>query len=241
MILDVDMGNSRIKSCSSAHPERMFVHTLDSDAFACWLGMPGLTRVRVAAVVDSARVERMLKWCRDELRVEPEVAVVKDGIDGLQLAYSDESALGVDRWLALHAAKQQSAGCDIIVVSGGTALTVDYLSASGRHLGGYIVPGWRVAGRALLGSADRIGSIQPQLSTRWQPGTCTLGCVEGGLALMYRSIISSAVRVELPGFCASKMIITGGDGELLSRFAEAEIDCVYNATLVLQGLAVVLP
>lgn len=242
MIIDVDMGNSRIKWCSSASPELMHAHETDSEAQNCWRALEGVVRVRVAAVVDPERVEQMLVWCRRYLQVEAEIATVKGGgASGIQLAYAKEAVLGVDRWLAMHAARHRFEGQDIIIASGGTALTIDYLNASGRHLGGYIIPGWRAAVNALLEGTKRIKSAPPQLKKNWRPGDSTLSCVEGGLALMYRGVLCSAVQIELPDFHAAKMIITGGDGELLKSFGESEIACVYDPMLVLRGLPIVLP
>lgn len=55
---------------------------------------------------------------------------------GLRIAYADPDRLGVDRFLALLAA-QQCGGAHLLV-SFGSALTVDLLDADGRHRGGMI-------------------------------------------------------------------------------------------------------
>jgi len=55
---------------------------------------------------------------------------------GLRIAYADPDRLGVDRFLALLAA-QQCGGAHLLV-SFGSALTVDLLDAEGRHRGGMI-------------------------------------------------------------------------------------------------------
>lgn len=241
MIIDVDMGNSRIKWRSSTAPELMHAHETEAEALDHWHSLEKVVRMRIAAVVDTARVERILKWCRRYLRVDAEIATVENGYGGMHTAYAKESSLGIDRWLAMHAARRLAGAQDIIVVSGGTALTVDYLSASGRHLGGYITPGWRAVVKALFEGTTRISCAPPQLKKNWRPGDSTLSCVEGGLALMYRGVVCSAVQTDLPDFDAAKMIITGGDGELLKSFAEDEISCTYDPMLVLQGLSIVLP
>lgn len=241
MIIDVDMGNSRIKWRSSAYPGQMFAHNSDADAQAQWRMLRPVARVRIAAVVSPLRVEQMLRWVRRELQIEAELATVRDRVGGIRVAYEDPLALGVDRWLAMLAARRRINECDLIIASAGTALTLDYLDASSTHRGGYIIPGWRLAVRALLGDTSRIHCLDPQLKKVWQPGSSTLDCVEGGLALMYRSTLRAALQPDLADFHAANLLLTGGDGELFGSFAPPEINCLYDPTLVLQGLDVALP
>lgn len=241
MILDVDMGNSRIKWRSSARPQQIFAHTDDWQVQDQWRALSGVARVRIAAVVDVERVGRMVEWVWRELQVEAEVARVEDAVDGLHLAYLDPASLGVDRWLALLAAKQRFDQEDVVVVSAGTALTVDYLDSSSRHRGGYIIPGWRVAVSALLGDTDRIVCLQPQLKKDWQPGVSTLNCVEAGLAFMYRSVLNAASQPGWADFDAANVLITGGDGEMLASFGSGQVACTSDPLLILRGLAVALP
>lgn len=63
---------------------------------------------------------------------------------GVRNGYRKPQQLGVDRWLAMLAAfhlPQRATGQSLCVVDCGTALTLDVLDATGRHLGGYIAPG----------------------------------------------------------------------------------------------------
>lgn len=241
MILDVDMGNSRIKWRLSLDPQQVFAHSDELQAQEQWRSLSGITRMRIAAVVDLQRVERVVDWARRELKIEAEVAAVEEARSGLCLAYSLPATLGVDRWLAMLAARQRLEGQDLIVISAGTALTIDYVDADGGHRGGYIIPGWQAAAAALLGATDRIVSMQPQLKKDWRPGTSTLNCVEGGIAFTYRSVLRAATQPIWADFQSNSLFITGGDGELLSSFAESDVVCIYDSALILQGLAVALP
>ena len=58
---------------------------------------------------------------------------------GVRNGYLEPGQLGVDRFLALLAARQLGAG-PWLVAGVGTALTVDLLDAHGRHRGGMIAP-----------------------------------------------------------------------------------------------------
>ena len=61
---------------------------------------------------------------------------------GLRLHYERPETFGVDRLLALRAARARAGGA-CLVVDAGTAVTVDGLTADGVHCGGWIAPGYR--------------------------------------------------------------------------------------------------
>ena len=58
---------------------------------------------------------------------------------GVRIAYAEPSRLGVDRFLALLAAHARGPG-PWLLVSAGSALTVDLLDVGGQHIGGVIAP-----------------------------------------------------------------------------------------------------
>jgi type III pantothenate kinase len=79
---------------------------------------------------------------------------------GIENAYDDASKLGVDRFVGLIAAYHQNKSVDSIVISCGTAVTIDAMSKQGKHLGGVILPGlqlWKdilIKGTELLKQTD---------------------------------------------------------------------------------------
>jgi type III pantothenate kinase len=81
--------------------------------------------------------------------VQPQWAVASAYQCGVRNYYADPTQLGSDRWASLIAAwRIQRQGC--IVVSAGTAMTVDALSDTGEFLGGIIVPGLQLMQNALI-------------------------------------------------------------------------------------------
>ena len=241
MIIDVDMGNSRLKWRSSNSLEQVHVCLDENQAAQQWKALRGIARLRIASVVSDCRLQSLLTKVRKMLHLEAEVARVKDGFAGLHVAYADPSQFGVDRWLGLHAAKFQFPHADLIYISAGTALTVDYLAGSGQHLGGYIVPGWRLASEALLRGAAGINGFTPSLQNAWQPGSSTLDCVESGLGCMYGNFLRAVVQPDRAGFHPQLVIVSGGDAELRAALRAEQIRHTYAPALVLDGLAVVLP
>jgi type III pantothenate kinase len=69
---------------------------------------------------------------------------------GVRNAYPEAWRLGADRWVQLIGAHHEHPGSDLCLVSLGTAMTIDLLTAAGRHLGGSIVPGPRLMIESLL-------------------------------------------------------------------------------------------
>jgi type III pantothenate kinase len=70
-------------------------------------------------------------------------------------SYASPPQLGVDRWMGLIAARQRTQSATL-VVSVGTAMTVDALSAAGVFLGGVIVPGFAMMKQALRQGTARV-------------------------------------------------------------------------------------
>jgi type III pantothenate kinase len=132
-----------------------------------------------------------------------------------------------------------------VVVSGGTALTVDLVTANGLHLGGYIAPGRRAAARALWQSTDGLDDARRDFAPRLQPGATTLDCVAAGLTLFFRGFASELRQRIAAELTQPQWIFTGGDAEaLLHLFAESDGDAhaqVVVPELVLEGLAIALP
>jgi len=60
---------------------------------------------------------------------------------GIINEYRHPDQLGIDRWCSLVGAAQLFSQQTLLVVNAGTAATVDALSADGRFIGGYILPG----------------------------------------------------------------------------------------------------
>lgn len=241
MIIDVDVGNTRIKWRSSEAPERLIAHQTFAEAQSAWAALPSVARFRVAAVVDPRKVEQFSVWAGTALGVAPELAVVKRQLLGLTIAYADPGTLGVDRWLAMLAARERFSQQDVILMSAGTALTFDYLDARGQHRGGYIMPGWRLTASALLAGTDRVRCVEPEILSAATPADSTQGCVNAGFSLFYRAAIEAALVPALDNFNAATLLVTGGDGQSLAGLQRTELRCVYDPLLVLRGLTIALP
>lgn len=249
MIIDVDIGNSRIKWRSSSAPEALAVFTLGDALPEEWRAAD---RMRISSVLTPEKTANFVDQVKHHCGVAPQLAVVQDRFAGLLLAYADPTRLGVDRWLAMLAVREKFPRQNCVVCSGGTALTVDLVEAGGRHLGGFIVPGLRVFARALWQNTDGVGEAREPLAERQSPGTTTLECVEAGLTLLYQGFFGAVLHVAPKSVHASRWIFTGGDAEYLQRAwlacpgkrhsePNTEERSIILPGLVLDGLAQALP
>lgn len=228
----VDAGNTRIKWRHEA-PGAVETGGLDHDAdLSAWAGRfaPG-TRAWLASVAGGARTQILAAALQAAgLAVVPVAVRAASPVDiG---AYA--GALGVDRWLALVAA-WRAAPEPALVVSAGTALTVDALDGAGRFLGGLILPGRRAMRQALTLCAAALAAV-PEGRVHCFP-TSTADALESGVA----RALAGAVRHQFEALAAKqgeapRLLLTGGDADWLgAQLALARTESAPG--LVLDGLA----
>lgn len=250
MILDLDMGNTRIKwrlRSDSGNVARGHLPTAES-----WTGfaetiaaaknkleedelrIEAIQYVRASSVQGPERDQAFNNWCHEQLSVMPQFASSAASVGGVSNGYLNPSLLGIDRWLAILSAFAQARQASVIVDCG-SALTVDLVGGQGEHLGGYIAPGFALARRALLGSTHgvRVGDTPGELSL--VPGRATEAGVAAAQGVMMVGLVRWAIQQLPPN---PMLFITGGDGErLLPYFPEAR----WCPELVLDGLELALP
>jgi type III pantothenate kinase len=148
--------------------------------------------------------------------------------------YDAPQQLGVDRWMALLAARNRNQDA-CLVVSAGTAMTVDALTADGQFLGGIIVPGMALAAQALQQGTALVGPTDGQ--TRTFPCN-TADAVRTGAVLAMAGAIS-LMHARLSSVCAvrPRCLLTGGDAGLLMPLLQFDAECVPD--LVLEGVLLV--
>ncbi len=233
MILLLDAGNTRIKwgvreaggwlargVCPTGEASRL------GDE---WAAYP-LNRALLSCVADSATrasLENLLSP-----RVEPLRWVVAAArAHGVDSDYQPAESLGADRYAALVAARRRNLGA-CLVVSVGTALTVDALTPEGRFLGGCIAPGPDLMRAALLqGTAGvREASGQADVFPR-----STGAAVATGLALAQMGVVAGMrERLRRHSGAAVTILLSGGARAALASLLEPPV--VESDDLVLEGL-----
>lgn len=238
VIVDVDMGNTRVKwrATQDNQVRGQGAHGTFGEAVSAISTLGSPERIRLSSVAN------------DNLTHDVEAAARRWGC-GLQVAHTTKSAggvtcgyerpesMGVDRWLALIAAWQQYQ-CACVVVDAGSAVTIDVLDSRGQHRGGYIVPGMVMMRNSLLGGTAKI-HVSDEIRRDITPGLSTQEAIDHGMLFMLRAFVD-VVHEELSvREVNAKIIVTGGDGELLLPLKSPE--AAYHRDLVMDGLAVIFP
>lgn len=152
---------------------------------------------------------------------------------GVRLAYPEPAQLGVDRFVALLAAHARADG-PWLLVSVGTALTIDALACDGRHLGGVIAPTPALMREALAGRVAQLrndGGSATAFADNTQDALAS-GAQGAALGLIERSYRHAGTVLGV-----APTVLLGGGGAI--DLAPA-LDLPYRLApdLVLEGLVV---
>jgi len=244
MLLLIDIGNTRIKwaraDAQGLGEQSAAVHAnwTEQDFVQQVLAAgPKAERVLIANVGgkrmgDLAQAALLQQWQLQAQFMQSPAAGA-----GLRNAYPEPAKLGVDRWMAMLGGRSLEAG-PICVVSVGTAMTIDGLDASGRHLGGVIVPGPDLMVSSLLKNTSEIaqraatGRTQEQLFADNTLGAIQQGAVQALAALVDRAV--ETMRDQLGH--APALLLTGGASARLRGAIRSPGKEVPD--LVLRGLCV---
>lgn len=152
---------------------------------------------------------------------------------GVRIAYAEPEALGVDRFLALLAAHRRGPG-PWLVVSVGTALTVDLLDRQGNHRGGLIAPSPALMRRSLAIHAARLDEL-PGVARDWGRNSADAiasGVQSAALGLIERSHALACDEID----DSPTLLIAGGGGAAL--LDKLPLPAESAPDLVIEGLSV---
>lgn len=240
MNLLLDLGNSRIKwGLAEGGGGMAHIGACEWGAdvagtlHAAWAALPPAHTACAASVVDGgreaavagavlARFGRPVAW----VRTPREACGVRNG-------YAEPTALGVDRFLAMVAARADGlAPC--VLASAGTALVLDALDGDGRHLGGLIAPGAVLMQQSVRAATAGVrppspGNVRNAAVTT--ADALASGCWQACAALIDR--FTARMAGALGG--APNLLLGGGDAQALLPLVDHAAVAYPDA--VLKGLA----
>lgn len=241
MTLLLDIGNSRIK------PALLHGDTLqplpagdyDPQQLIAWCantlaGFSPPSAVRVANVAGERVAADLATWCRQQWQIEPQFAITQAAAGGVRNGYETIADLGVDRWLALIAARRKTSAA-VCVISAGTALTVDALDATGEHRGGLILPGVQLMQQALHQATYAVRA-QPGLPAQLAPGRSTAAGVAAGSGYAIAGLIDCVMNdLAVDSGSPWQGMLTGGGAAAIAPLCRRPVQI--EPHLVLEGLA----
>ncbi len=236
MRLVIDIGNSRIKwgwSDRAGVVTDAGICVAPAEMFAVLAMHTPPTEILLADVRCGEAAKEILAHVRRLAWPEPVAVSTRADFGVLKVGYRQPELLGVDRFLSLIAVLDAR---PVVVVSAGTALTVDGVAADGEHKGGVIIPGQRAMLEALTRAATMLhgrADLQHAALTPW--GADTSEALGNGVLYAW---VGGAERViggmleQLGADC--RIMLTGGDGMLLKKWLK--FDAQYDELLVLRGM-----
>lgn len=253
MILLIDAGNTRIKwaTVGMAHApdggpiwlhQGSVSHAEMSALKAAWAVLP-ISRILISNVAGAQihhALELLLASCVDG--VKPERFVANSACVGLKNAYRDPAQLGSDRYASAIGAHALFPLRPLLVVTCGTATTIDAVTAEGTSggtfIGGMILPGLQLMAQSLARNTAQLPQIAESLSLPHMFADNTdqaiaSGCINAQVGAIIRAYDTLAKMQADPVSC----IISGGAAKFLTPHLEIDYQHVEN--LVLTGLYVV--
>jgi type III pantothenate kinase len=243
-VLLVDAGNTRIKWARLTGVDLGRSHAA---VHAQWpaaeyarrlIGTTAPERILVSSVAGPA-VRAALRQVARRTRVPISFVTVPARRAGITVGYAEAWRLGVDRFIGMVAAHHLFRGVPVCVAGIGTALTLDLVARSGRHLGGAIIPGPALMVGTLLSKTwgIRRRAHGGRRSGRGPFGRSTRDAIEAGAhyaaaALIDRAVDEATALVGRPPL----VVLTGGGAGGVRPLVHSPAVAVPD--LVLRGLAV---
>ena len=252
MLLAIDTGNTNVKFALVDEEgdirQRWRIATdarRTADEYAVWLDrllqMEGYDRSDVKAVVISTVVPRALHnlqiLASKYFGVEALIAGRAPLEWGIALKVDEPQQVGADRAVNAIAAQALIPDSDKIVLSFGTATTVDHIASDGAYMGGIIAPGLNLSLEALVAAAAKLPRIAIEApASNSVIGRTTESQMQIGIYWGYVSMIEGLLeRMKAEIGMPVKVIATGGLAILFQQNAEL-FDRV-EPDLTLRGIA----
>jgi type III pantothenate kinase len=247
MILELDCGNSFIKwRVLDADVRRVVGEgVVDSDLalLESLKTLKGLTLkfCRLVSVRTAEETSALISLLTEAFGVSVVCAAPSREMSGVRNGYEEFERLGLDRWLAMLGGFQLASGA-CLVLDFGTAVTADFISRDGEHLGGFICPGMPLMRNQLRTHTRRIryGDLAAERALEsLVPGRTTVEAVERGCSLMLRGFVLTQLELARSYWGDDfAVFLTGGDADLVSGIVpEARV----VPDLVFVGLAMACP
>lgn len=242
--LAIDVGNTRLKWALHSAPGRdapvlahgaEFLENIDKLAEGEWAGLPAPGRM-LGCVVAGDAIKRRVEDQMELWDVSANWVVASASEAGVTNGYDHPARLGADRWVAMigawHRGLAQGAPRPMVVVMVGTAVTVDALDASGRFLGGLILPGHGIMLRAL--ESGTAGLRVPTGNVCPFPTNTSDALTSGGTYAIAGAVERMVAHVRQHCQAEPRCMMTGGAGWKMAPSMSVGFELVDN--LVFDGL-----
>jgi type III pantothenate kinase len=215
MKLLIDLGNTRLKWAlwdgTALRLGGAVAHAAETPiSFATlWKDINRPDAVWVASVAGKAVADSLADYLHGRFHLDAIFLRSTAAAAGVRNAYAQPENLGVDRFLGLIAAHAHARE-PTVVVSCGTALTLDALSADGTHLGGLIAGSPELALAALRGATAQLGAAYAGRVVEIADNTAD--AMESGTWLAAVALIERFVERAAHRFGSTPALVLSGGG-----------------------------
>ena len=242
--LALDIGNTRLKwaQYEAARPGAQllahgaeFLENIDKLADGPWATLAPPSAM-LGCVVAGDAVKRRVEEQMELWDVPAQWVVANEAEAGLSNGYDFPTRLGADRWVAMigawHRMLSQGAPRPTVVAMVGTAVTVEAIDASGRFLGGLILPGHGIMLRAL--ESGTAGLHVPTGEVRDFPTNTSDALTSGGTYAIAGAMERMVQHLRRLAGAEPKCFMTGGAGWKMAPSLSVPFELVDN--LIFDGL-----
>ncbi len=243
MIALFDIGNTRAKFVLLKENEHIQSHTAITSIYTKELTTNYLEQTfvkanKVTTLIIISVTNEMVTDCIKNFCLDNEInyrrIVSEPSKNKLTSGYEQPEKLGVDRWVALIGAQNIFPESNVLVVDAGTATTIDLLDATGKHHGGWILPGISALFTTILtGTAnvkpERLTSPSLMFGTNTNDNVNN-SCWAATVGLVIQAIKQAETKVGK----LDKVILTGGNSTALNQLISEETQLIDH--LIFHGL-----
>ena len=242
--LALDVGNTRLKWAQYDSPVAganvigqgaVFLENIDKLAEGDWRELPIPTRI-LGCIVAGDAIKRRVSEQIELWDVAARWVVSSPSEAGLSNGYEHPARLGADRWVAMIGARHRLLARGVhkpcIVVMVGTAVTVEAIDASGKFLGGIILPGHGIMLRAL--ESGTAGLHVPTGEVCDFPTNTSDALTSGGTFAIAGAVQRMVENITRHCGEAPECIMTGGAGWKMAPSMSVKVELVES--LIFDGL-----
>jgi type III pantothenate kinase len=246
--LAIDIGNTRLKWAlyDAAHPGAAlrahgaeFLDHIERLAEGPWADLPAPGSMLGCVVAGDAVRRRAEEQIEERFECAPRWVVASAAEAGIVNGYDHPTRLGADRWVAMIGARHRMLGSGparpMVVVMIGTAVTVEAIDASGKFLGGLILPGHGIMLRAL--ESGTAGLHVPTGEVREFPTNTSDALTSGGTYAIAGAVERMVQHVRAHCGAEPACYMTGGAGWKMAPVMNGDFELVES--LIMDGLLVI--
>lgn len=229
MNLAIDIGNTRTKI--GLFLDGILQEIIINDALET-INLPALIQkyaIKKAIISSTKDIPNQL--LNDFAQLPKAIILTEDTRLPFANLYATPKTLGKDRLALIAAGQAQFPNHDTLIIGCGTCITFNFINHKGAFLGGSIHPGLKMRLLAMHTFTDKLPLVALQDNAALFGNDTITSLLSGTLYATAREI-DGMLDEYLVKFPKMKIIITGGDADLLVYRLKNQIFAISNLTLI---------